>query len=181
MAVGHYDANIRDALLWWMHRCRFMRATAALRGYDPDKVVPKNKWVMGVKVSGTPGLIEAKFPNPKQGPKAYKFDVVATYTQLKNLMGQTAFDRYLLGADSQRWDLPKKKEKEFEKEKNRKNKNKESEETGLRDDSVPASAEQILPAEEEEEDEEEEMDETSRAAVEAEKDLQKEREEMNTD
>ena len=51
----------------------------ALRGYDPDKVVPKNKWVMGVKTSPTPGIVEAKFPNPSIGKKTYKFEPVATY------------------------------------------------------------------------------------------------------
>ena len=148
-----------------------MRATAALKGYDPDKVVPKNKWVMGVKVSATPGLIEAKFPNPSQGKKAYRFDVIATYTQLKNLMGQAAFDRYLLGGESQRWDLPKRKENELEKgkEKELRAQSGTNENAGFRDDELPTSAEQIQPDEdaEEEDEEEEEDDETTKAAKQA--------------
>ena len=185
VSLSPYDSNIRDALLWWMHRCTFMRATAALRGYNPDKVVPPSKWVMGVKTSPTPGLVEAKFPNPAKGKKAYKFEVVATYTQLKALMGQTSLDRYLLGGDSDRWDLPKRKERDLEKEKEKKEKKKagvcteeEKGEEGMRDDSLPESAEQIMPDEdveeedEDDEDDEEGDDETSKNAKEAERALQ---------
>ena len=81
-------------------------------------------------------------------------------------MGPTAFDRYLLGGESERWDLPKKKERELERKKskntgNEKEKEKESADGGLRDDALPESSEQIQPAdgamegveEEEEEDE----------------------------
>ena len=157
-----------------------MRATAALKGFDPDKVVPPTKWVMAVKTSATPGLIEAKFPNPRQGKKAYKFEVVATYSQLKSLMGQTSFDRYLLGGESDRWDLPKKKERDLEHEKEKKKKGPESEKekesedqsSGLRDDSIPETADQILP--DENEDEEEEEDETTWASKEADTALQME-------
>ena len=187
LALSPYDANIRDALIWWKNRCTFMRGTAALRGYNPDKVVPPTKWVMAVKSSATPGLVEAKFPNPKGGRKAYKFDVIATYSQLKSLMGQTSFDRYLLGGESDRWDLPKRIERDLEYEKKKKQgnpesstKEKESEEQsgGLRDDSLPETADQILPDEdvEEEDDDvdEEAEDETSRMANEAQLALQME-------
>ena len=180
VSLSPYDANIRDALLWWMHRCTFMRATAALRGYDPDKVVPPSKWVMGVKTCATPGLVEAKFPNPTKGKKAYRFEVVATYTQLKALMGQTSLDRYLLGGDSDRWDLPKRKEYDLEKEKEKKEKKKsksteKENEEGLRDDSLPESAEQILPdedAEVEESEDDESEEGVEETAEEPEKEAQ---------
>ena len=184
VSLSPHDLNIRDALLWWRHRCTFMRANAALRGYNPDMVVPKSKWVMGVKTSATPGIVEAKFPDPT-GRKKYKFDVVSTYGQLKNLMGPAAFDRYLLGGHSDRWDLPKRREKELDREKSRKSKGANSEKQseqenvtgeGLRDDSIPESSEQIVPDEDAEEAEresmeveEEEEDETTKSAKEAER------------
>ena len=193
VALSPYDLNIRDALLWWMHRCRFMRATAALRGYNPDKVVPPSKWVMGVKTSATPGIFQGKFPNPSQGKKAYRFDVVATYTQLRNLMGQVSFDRYLLGGESDRWDLPKRRERELDWEKNKKKKassEKQSEQekqSGLQDDAIPETADEIVPdeeAEEEVEDDssmEEEEDETTRSAKEADRALRMETAEKEDD
>ena len=106
---------------------------------------------------------------------------------LKNLMGQTAFDRYLLGGESDRWDLPKKKEKELERIRDKgkgtsaeeagtpANEN-EAEGGGLRDDALPTSAEQIEPAEdaEGEEGEMEEDDEVTKAAKDATKQLQME-------
>ena len=173
VSLSPYDGNIRDALIWWRNRCTFMRATAALRGYNPDKVVPLNKWVMAVKTSATPGLVEAKFKNPENSKKAYKFEVIATYSQLKSLMGQTSLDRYLMGGDSDRWDLPKRKENDLEraKKKSVSASEKESEkQSGLRDDSLPESADQILPDENAMESDEDE-DETSRAAKQAELDL----------
>ena len=188
VSLSPYDANIRDALIWWRNRCTFMRATAALRGYNPDKVVPLNKWVMAVKTSATPGLVEAKFKNPDNSKKAYRFEVVATYSQLKSLMGQTSLDRYLMGGESDRWDLPKRKENDLERAKNKKlaataanNSEKESEEqSGLRDDSLPETADQILPDENATGSEvEEEEDETSKAAKQAEVDLRMDTQQSN--
>ena len=178
VALSPYDANIREALIWWRNRCTFMRATAALKGYNPDKVVPLNKWVQAVKTSATPGLVEAKFKNPPGNKKAYRFEVIATYSQLKSLMGQASLDRFLLGGESERWDLPKRKESDLEREKKQKRSDKESgqeseKQGGLQDDSIPESAEQILPDENvEEEDEDIEEDETSKSAKEAEQMLE---------
>ena len=42
VALSPYDLNIRDALLWWRHRCTFMRGTAALRGYESLQVVSRD-------------------------------------------------------------------------------------------------------------------------------------------
>ena len=126
---------------------------------------------MAVKTSATPGLVEAKFKNPSQSKKAYKFEVVATYSQLKSLMGQTSLDRYLLGGESDRWDLPKRKERDLEHAKSRKQGATQGSEdqSGFRDDSIPTTAEQILPDENVEDEEVE--DETTRAANEAEEQL----------
>ena len=45
------------------------------------------------------GIVEAKIPNPAGAKKAYKFEPVTTYAQLKALMGPTSLDRYLLGGE----------------------------------------------------------------------------------
>ena len=149
---------------------------------------------MGVKTSPTPGLVEAKFPNPANAKKAYRFEAVATYAQLKALMGPASLDRYLLGGESRRWDLPKRKERDLEKGKKgseqekEKEKEKESDEqnAGFRDDSLPESAEQIMPDEEAEggsgeESEEVEEDAVTKAAKEADDDLRMELDKSNDD
>ena len=120
-----------------------MRGTAALRGIDPNLVVPPKKWVIGVKVSPTPGIMQARFPTEGPSKKKYRYEVFATYTQLKTLMGQHALDRYLLGGDSNRWDVPKKIEREVtRKEKKGQGNQGPAENAGLVDDAPPASENQ---------------------------------------
>ena len=91
-------------------------------------------------------MIEAKFPS-KEGGKKYKFEIIATYSQLKNLMGSTSFDRYLLGGVAQRWDLPKNKEKEIDRINAAKEKNKEKDQN---EQSESASVQQSEEGEEQE-------------------------------
>ena len=146
VSVSPYDGNIRDALLWWKFRCTFMRATAALKGIEPDSVVPKKKWVIGVKVSPTPGIMQAKFPTEGPAKKKYRYEVIATYTQLKTLMGQHALDRYLLGGDSNRWDAPKKIDREVARKEKGKG-NQPTSENQMADDSLPESVQQMEVAE----------------------------------
>ena len=42
----------------------------------------------------------------KKSKKAFSYDTFSSYYQVKKLMGQAALDRYLLGGDAYRWDVP---------------------------------------------------------------------------
>ena len=97
MMKSENDASIFNAFLWWKGRGRFMRDFAEGRGLNPDKIMPKSRYVLHVTDEPTKGCSSIQRYRPS-GDEKY-WDTVSTNKRVKEIMGAVQFDRYLMDGD----------------------------------------------------------------------------------